>query len=88
MEPRRCKLEVDGKVIQQVFIFKYLRTELSRNGDIEEEVYQQILKATRIAGCLSDTIWRNKHLRRETIRPVMTYTAETRPDASKMRGLL
>jgi hypothetical protein len=53
-------------------------------------------KATRLSGCLNDTIWRNKYLWHETklrsyksvIRPVLTYEAETRVDTSKTKQVL
>ena len=94
--PLRCKLEVDGKIIQQVMKFKYLGISISGFGDVEAEVREQTQKATRIAGCLNDTIWRNRNIGTETksriykavIRPIMTYTAETRPDTSKTKQLL
>ncbi|KAK9887098.1 hypothetical protein WA026_020042 [Henosepilachna vigintioctopunctata] len=94
--PLRCKLEVDGKSIQQEMKFKYLGIEISSYGDVEAEVREQATKAARIAGCLNDTIWRNKHIGIEakariykaTVRPIMTYTAETRPETTKTRRLL
>ncbi|XP_015177010.1 PREDICTED: uncharacterized protein LOC107066683 [Polistes dominula] len=96
--PIRCKREVEGKVIQQVVRFRYLGIEISGYGDIEEEeeVREQTTKAIRVAGCLNDTISRNKNIRTETkariykttIRPIMTYCAETRPDSAKIKRLL
>lgn len=94
--PLRCKLVVDDQIIQQEMTFKYLGIELCGFGDVESEVRQQVNKALRTAGCLNDTIWNNKHLRTETkariykaaIRPIMTYTAETRPDTTKTKRLL
>ncbi|XP_045480918.1 uncharacterized protein LOC123685306 [Harmonia axyridis] len=91
-----CKLVVDDQTIQQEMTFKYLGIELCGFGDVESEVRQQVNKAMRTAGCLNDTIWNNKHLRTETkariykaaIRPIMTYTAETRPDTTKTKRLL
>lgn len=95
-EPIRCKLEIDGQMIEQVMSVKYLGIKLTYNNDIEEEVREQTMKANRIAGCLNDTIWRNKHIRTETksriyksvVRPVMTYTAETRPQTSRTQRYL
>lgn len=94
--PIRCKLVVDDKIIQQEMKFKYLGIELSGYGDIELEVRQQTNKALKVAGCLNDTIWKNKYLHTETkariyksvIRPIMTYTAETRPDTAKTKRIL
>jgi len=47
------------------------------------------MKASRISGC--DIVWKNKYLNinskikvyKLTIRPVITYAAQTRPDTSK-----
>ena len=60
--PLRCKLEVDEKLIQQVMKFKYLGISISEFGDVKTEVRNQTQKATRIAGCLNDTIWRNRNI--------------------------
>lgn len=95
-EPLRCKLEVDGQVIQQEMKFKYLGIDITSYGNVEDEVRQQVAKANKIAGCLNDVIWRNKHLKKHTkarvykttIRPIMTYTAETRADTARTRRLL
>ena len=64
--PLRCKLEVDRKIIQQVMKFKYLVISISGFGDVEAEVREHTQKATRIAGCLSDTIWRNRNIGTES----------------------
>lgn len=84
-KPRRCKLEVDGKVIQQVMFFKYLGTEISSSGNVENEVRQQVIRANKVARCLKDIIWRNKYMDIETkvriykatVRLITTYRAET-----------
>ena len=85
--PLRCKLEVNKKIIQQLIKFKYLGISISGFGDVKTEVSEQTQKATRVAGCMNDTIWRNRHIGTENksrkykavIRPIMTYNAETRP---------
>ena len=95
-EPLRCKLEINGEVIKQEMKFKYLGINITSYGNVEEEVREQVSKASKVAGCLNDLIWRNQHLKQETktriyktaIRPIMTYTAETRPDTSKTKKLL
>lgn len=39
------------------------------------------MRATRIVGCIIDTLWRNKTIGIDTkSRIYVTYTAETRPD--------
>jgi hypothetical protein len=35
---------------------------ISGDGKIEEEIKHQMNKANRAAGCLNDTIWKNKHI--------------------------
>ena len=75
--------------------------QISRNinlgiSDVGAEVREQTQKTTRIVGCLNDTIWRNRNIGTETksriykavIRPIMTYTAETGPNTSKIKQLL
>ena len=73
--------------------FKYLGIELSGYGDVEAKVREQTTRATKIA---SATIWCNKNIGIEAksriyktaIRPIMTYTAETRPETAKTKRLL
>lgn len=96
IEPKRCKLELDGKIIQQEMTFKYLGIDLTNYGNVEQEVRKRVIKGNQIAGCLNDTIWKNKHLQIETktriyktaVRPIITYQAETRPDTVKTKRLL
>lgn len=61
-EPIRCKLEIENKIIEQLMDFKYLGINLSSYGDLVSEVKEQVTKASRVAGCLNDTIWRNRYL--------------------------
>ena len=92
----RCKLKVNGSIIQQKMRFKYLGIGLSVYGDVEADVREHTTRATKIAGCLNTTIWRNKNIGLEAksriyktaIRPIMTYTAETRPETAKTKILL
>ena len=52
---------------------------------LNTEVRHQAIKASRISGCLNETIWSNKYLRNEAkvriyksvVRPIPTYAAET-----------
>ena len=89
--PLRYKLKVNESIIQQEMGFKYLEIELSGYGDDKAEVREQTTRATKIAGCLNATIWRNKNIGIEAksriyktaIRLIMTYTAETRPETAK-----
>ena len=73
--PLRCKLEINGKSVQQEMKFKYLGIEISGYRDIETEVRRQAMKAARKAACLNNTIWSNKHMGIETKSRI--YKAET-----------
>lgn len=92
-EPIRCKLVIENENIEQVMSINYLGAKITSYGDLQQETEEQIVKANRIAGCLNNTIWRNKHLRMETktriykgvIRPIMTYTAETRSNTARTK---
>ena len=94
--PIRCKLELEGKVIEQVMSLKYLGTEINSWGMLQNEVLHQVNNAARIAGCMNDVIWRNKYLRKDTkvkiykavVRPILTYAAETRADTTKTKQML
>ncbi|XP_030746595.1 uncharacterized protein LOC115875314 [Sitophilus oryzae] len=61
--------------------FKYLGIELSGYGDIETEVRLQTTKAMRVAGCLNDTIWKNKYIGVEVKSRI--YKAVVRPTKQK-----
>lgn len=45
---------------------KYCGIILLGHGDLEKEVCEQIIKENRVVECLSDTIWRNKHICTDT----------------------
>jgi len=85
-EPRRCKLAVNDKIVEQVMSFRYLE----ESQDRRSEVKNQIDKASSIAGCLKDIIWRNQFLKIEAqtriykscVTPI-TYATETTADTSR-----
>ncbi|CAG9828580.1 unnamed protein product [Diabrotica balteata] len=92
----RCKLELEGQIIEQVMEFKNLSITLFSLGKLETDVEDQVIRANRATGCLNQTIWRNKNIGKYTkdriyktnIRPIMTYAAETRPDAERTKRML
>ncbi|XP_057654786.1 uncharacterized protein LOC130893037 [Diorhabda carinulata] len=94
--PIRCKLVIDDQIIHQVMEFKCLGIEISGFEHIENEVREQTTKALRIAACLNETIWQNKHigiqaksrLYKVTVKPIMTYTAETHPETAKTKRMM
>jgi hypothetical protein len=81
---------------EQVTYFNYLGVQITSSKDLTTEVRHQAIKASRIPGCLNETIWLNKYLHNEakvriyksTVRPILTYAAETRTDTAKTRHLL
>ncbi|XP_043499674.1 uncharacterized protein LOC122522555 [Polistes fuscatus] len=95
-EPRRCKLAVYNKSVNQVMRFEYLGVIITSNRNLEEEVREQATKASIISGYLKDIIWRNKHMSikgkvriyKTCVRPIMTYTAETRAESAISKCIL
>lgn len=95
-EPVRCKLEVEGKIIQQVMSFKYLGIDISSDRNTYKEVQHQSIKGAQVSGFLRDTTWKNKYMNVDSkikiyktmIRPIMTYGAETRAETSRTKQLL
>ncbi|XP_060522502.1 uncharacterized protein LOC132699671 [Cylas formicarius] len=72
-EPLRCKLEVDGQVIQQEMEFKYLGIDITSYGNMEDEVRQQVAKANKVANDADhDLHGRNKIGYRKTRRLLET----------------
>ena len=76
--------------------FTYLAIQITSYQDLEMEAKHQAAKALRISGCLNDTIWNNKLLRKEAkarvyksvVGPILTYAAETRPETAKTTQIL
>lgn len=81
--------------LEQVIKMEYLWIKFSSEGRVEEEVGQKRNKANRPAGCLNDTVWRNRYLKRKAktriykiiIRLIMSKTTEIRADTSKTQRL-
>lgn len=42
--------------------FEYLGSEISSYANIQMEMRKHATKATRMAECLNNTIWQNKHI--------------------------
>ncbi|CAG9840620.1 unnamed protein product [Diabrotica balteata] len=92
----RCKLKLEGQIIEQVIELKYLGITLSSYEKLETEDEDQVNRANRAAGCVNETIWRNKNIGKETngkihktvIRPIMIYAAETRTRTERQKRIL
>ena len=84
-EPLKCTLQVYNTTIEQVTSFNYLGVQITSSKNLHTEVRHQAIKASRITGCLNDTIWSNKYLWYEAkvriyksvVHPILTYAAET-----------
>lgn len=50
--PIRCKLEIDGEIVEQVMWFNYLGTKLNTTRDQLGEIEHQTIRATQIYGIL------------------------------------
>ena len=61
-----CKLEINGRMVEQVMGFKYLGLNIPSSGNLAKEIKTQAQKAARVAGCLNYHVWRNKYMRTET----------------------
>lgn len=95
-EPRRCKLAVYNKSVEQVMSFKYLGVNITSTRNLKQEAQNQTIMAARVSGFLRDVIWRNKHMSIESktriyktcVRPIMTYAIETRAETAATKQLL
>jgi len=95
-EPLRCKLEIEGQIIEQVMSFDYLGVLITSYGDVHQEVQKQANKAAIISGALRDVVWNNKEMGTKAksqiyktcIRPILSYSIETRPDTRKTKQIL
>ena len=71
----------------QVIKLNYLGVNITSFANLVKEIKTQAQKAARVIGWLNDFVWRNKYMRKEnkkiykaTVRPIMTYSIETRTD--------
>ncbi|KAI4480031.1 hypothetical protein M0802_014287 [Mischocyttarus mexicanus] len=95
-EPIRCKLETNGRIIEQTMTFNYLGVEITSHRDLYRETTNQVRKLAVVSGALKNIIWRNKYLRKETktriyktcVRPILTYAIEIRTDTKRTKQAL
>ena len=64
-EPKRCKLEIDERIVEQVMEFNHLGVNITSSENLAKEIKTQAQKAARVADFLNDLIWRNKYMRKE-----------------------
>lgn len=58
MEPKKCTLIADQKIIEQVEKVEYLRIKLFRQASVDDEVRQDVNKANIEVGCLENNLWK------------------------------
>ncbi|KAK4880080.1 hypothetical protein RN001_008226 [Aquatica leii] len=78
-EPRRCKLMVDDKIIEQVMNFTYPGVEITGEKNQFSEIRTQVKKRRA---------YLKIRIYKAMASPVMTYAAETRADSSKTKQLM
>ncbi|XP_044750499.1 uncharacterized protein LOC123310880 [Coccinella septempunctata] len=88
----RCKIVINGKILEQVSRFNYLGVTVSSERCVVEEVRTQAHKAAKIGGCLGDIVWTMSHkaktrIYKACVRPLLTYTAETRAETSTIKRI-
>ena len=49
-EPVRCKLEINGRIVEQVMEFNYLGVNVTSSGNLVKEIKTQAQKAAIVAG--------------------------------------
>ena len=59
-EHRRCKLEINGRMLEQVMEFNYLGANNTSSGNLVKEIKTQAQKAAKVGGYLNYLVWRNK----------------------------
>lgn len=95
-EPRRCKLAIYDRSVEQVMSFKYLGANITSNRNLKSEVKEHTVKASLISGFLRDVIWRNKYMSinskvriyKTCVRPILSYAVETRAETTTTKRLL
>ena len=81
-EQIRCKLEVTGKITEQVMKFNYLTSLRNSN----EEIISQISKASWVKGCMDGLVWKSEeNIYKVVIWLTLTYVIDTRADTIKTK---
>ena len=86
----RCKLAVENKIVEYIHYGNILLGSKNISRGKVEEVSQQTNKASRVAGCLNDTIWRNRFLTMEVKtrnKTVMICTSEIRRETRSSQNI-
>ena len=92
----KCEIRIKITLLDQVSTFNYLGVEISAKRDLKQEVKNQATKAARISGCLYNLVWNNKympaeaktHVYKTSVRPVLTYAADTRAETTPTQQIL
>ena len=79
-----CKVEVNGKSVEQMKEMKYLDVMISGDGYMDREVEQRIGKASKMIGAIGSTVLGRNELTKDTklrvanamVIPTLTYGCE------------
>ena len=52
----RSKLDIKGRLLEQVMEFNYLGVNITISGNLAKEIITQAQKAARMVGCLKDLV--------------------------------
>ncbi|PSN37327.1 hypothetical protein C0J52_20873 [Blattella germanica] len=82
---KKCKIECNGKILEQVKSYEYLGTIIQQNGKVREEILNRTRKASSIYYQLSGPIFGKKEISQKTklqvyksvIEPVLLYGGES-----------
>lgn len=83
LEPRRCKLIINNKIIEQAMEMEYQEIKVYSEGKVERQVRKQVNKAKKASESLNDKNEKNNLQRKQKLE-----YAETRVDWSKTLRLL
>ena len=65
-ETKRHEIKLDGEIMEQVDVYKYLGVMIKSNGSLKEEINQRIGKATKVYGQLGGYFINKKELTTKT----------------------
>ena len=65
-ETKRHEIKLDGEIMEQVDVYKYLGVMIKSNGSLKEEINQRIGKATKVYGQLGGCFINKKELTTKT----------------------
>ena len=62
LQQLHSELHIDGSQLKEVNTFKYLRSHISANGHIDDEISYRVQQANRAYGRLSNRVFHNRNI--------------------------